>query len=135
MANYNVPSELRYSRTHEWVMDLGNQRYRLGITDYAAQHAGDITYVELPETDIAIEKDDVNCTIETVKSSEDICNQISGTIVAVNDMLNKDSNISIVSEDCYGDGWLYEVEAESDEDFSSLMTAEEYEEFLATQED
>jgi len=133
MANYNVPSELRYSETHEWVKDLGNKRYRLGITDFAAQHAGDITYVELPETDIVIEKDDVDCTIETVKSSEDICNQISGTVVAVNDML--EDSPETVSNDCYGDGWLYEVEAESDEDFNSLMTAEEYEEFLATQED
>jgi len=133
MANYNVPSELRYSRTHEWVMDLGNKRYRLGITDFAAQHAGDITYVELPETETVIDKDGVDCTIETVKSSEDICNQISGTIVAVNDML--EDSPETVSSDCYGDGWLYEVEAESDEDFNSLMTAEEYEEFLATQED
>ena len=133
MANYNVPSELRFSETHEWVKDLGNKRYRIGISDFAAQHAGDITYVELPETDIVIEKDDVDCTIETVKSSEDICNQISGTVVAVNDML--EDSPETVSNDCYGDGWLYEVEAESDEDFSSLMTAEEYEEFLATQED
>ncbi|MBO4710592.1 glycine cleavage system protein GcvH [bacterium] len=133
MSNYNVPSELRYSRTHEWVMDLGNKRYRLGITDFAAQHAGDITYVELPETETVIDKDGVDCTIETVKSSEDICNQITGTVTAVNDML--EDSPETVSSDCYGDGWLYEVEAENDEDFSSLMTAEEYEEFLATQED
>ena len=133
MSNYNVPSELRYSRTHEWVMDLGNGRYRLGITDFAAQHAGDITYVELPETETVIDKDGVDCTIETVKSSEDICNQITGTVTAVNDML--EDSPETVSSDCYGDGWLYEVEAENDEDFSSLMTAEEYEEFLATQED
>ena len=133
MSNYNVPSEIRYSRTHEWVMDLGNKRYRLGITDFAAQHAGDITYVELPETETVIDKDGVDCTIETVKSSEDICNQITGTVTAVNDML--EDSPETVSSDCYGDGWLYEVEAENDEDFSSLMTAEEYEEFLATQED
>ena len=133
MSNYTVPSELRYSRTHEWVMDLGNKRYRLGITDFAAQHAGDITYVELPETETVIDKDGVDCTIETVKSSEDICNQITGTVIAVNDML--EDSPETVSSDCYGDGWLYEVEAENDEDFSSLMTAEEYEEFLATQED
>ena len=133
MSNYNVPSELRYSRTHEWVMDLGNGRYRLGITDFAAQHAGDITYVELPETETVVDKDGVDCTIETVKSSEDICNQITGTVTSVNDML--EDSPETVSSDCYGDGWLYEVEAENDEDFSSLMTAEEYEEFLATQED
>ena len=133
MSNYNVPSELRYSRTHEWVMDLGNGRYRLGITDFAAQHAGDITYVELPETETVVDKDGVDCTIETVKSSEDICNQITGTVTSVNDML--EDSPETVSSDCYGDGWLYEVEAENDEDFSSLMTAEEYEEFLATQDE
>lgn len=133
MSNYNVPADFRFSETHEWVKDLGNNRYRIGISDFAAQHVGDITFVELPELDTVIDKDGVDCTIETVKSSEDIVNQIGGTVVAANDML--DDNPQMASEDCYGDGWLYEVEAENDEDFNSLMTAEEYEAFLAEQED
>ncbi|MGI6394978.1 MAG: glycine cleavage system protein GcvH [bacterium] len=132
MADYIVPSELRYSDNHEWVRDLGGGRYRTGITDYAAQHIGDVTYVELPEIGSEIDKDAVDCTIETVKSSEDIFNHVSGQIVAVNDLLSESPET--INSDCYGDGWLYEVKADNDDDFASLMTAEEYERFLAEQE-
>jgi len=132
MANYNVPSELRYSENHEWVHYMGGNRYRTGITDYAAQHIGDVTYVELPEVGSEVDKESVDCTIETVKSSEDIFNQIAGHIAVVNDALQETPEI--INSDCYGDGWLYDIKADSDDDFTSLMTAEEYEKFLSEQE-
>lgn len=133
MSNYNVPSELRFSKTHEWVKDLGDYRYRVGISDYAAQNAGDITYVELPDKDVVLDKEASECIIETVKSSEEIVNQIEGTVVAVNNVL--EDNPELVSSDCYGEGWLYEIQSDSDEDFYSLMNAEDYEKFLAEQDD
>jgi len=133
MANYNVPSELRYSENHEWVRDLGGNKYRIGVSDYAAQHIGDVTFVELPEVGSEVDKDSVECVVETVKSSEDIYNQIAGTVSAANDSL--EDNAEIVNSDCYGDGWLYEVTSDGDEDFNALMTAEEYEKYLAEQED
>jgi len=133
MSNYSVPSNLRFSETHEWVEDLGNNKYRIGISDFAAQHVGDITYVELPEINEDVDNESVVCNIETVKSSEDINNQISGTVVTINEMLSE--NPEIVGADCYGDGWLYEVQSDSDEDFKALMSADEYDKFLDEQDD
>ncbi|MBO4441241.1 glycine cleavage system protein GcvH [bacterium] len=133
MSNYSVPSNLRFSETHEWVEDLGNNKYRIGISDFAAQHVGDITYVELPEINEDVDNESVVCNIETVKSSEDINNQISGTVVSINEMLSE--NPEIVGADCYGDGWLYEVQSDSDEDFKALMSADEYDKFLDEQDD
>lgn len=133
MANYNVPSELRYSDNHEWTKDMGGNRYRAGITDYAAQHIGDVTYVELPDPGSEVDKESVDCTIETVKSSEDIFNQVGGLVVAINDAL--EDTPEIINSDCYGDGWLYEIKAESDDDFNALMSADEYEKFLSEQEE
>ncbi|MBP5435763.1 glycine cleavage system protein GcvH [bacterium] len=133
MSNYSVPSNLRFSETHEWVEDLGNNKYRIGISDFAAQHVGDITYVELPEINEDVDNESVVCNIETVKSSEDINNQISGTVSAINEMLSE--NPEIIVADCYGDGWLYEVQSDSDEDFKALMSADEYDKFLDEQDD
>jgi glycine cleavage system H protein len=133
MANYNVPSELRYSDNHEWVRDMGGNVFRTGVTDYAAQHIGDVTYVELPEVGSEVDKESVDCTVETVKSSEDVFNQVGGHISAVNESL--EDTPEVINSDCYGDGWLYEVKTDNDDDFNSLMSAEEYEKFLSEQED
>lgn len=129
MASYNVPDDLRYSKSHEWVKDLGKNKYRFGITDYAAKHLGDITYIELPEIDDSIDREESGCVIETVKSSEDVFNHISGSVCARNsDVLSETPEIA--NTDCYGKGWLYEIQAENADDFKVLMTAEEYEKYL-----
>jgi len=133
MANYNVMGDLRYSDNHEWVKDLGGNKYRTGVTDYAAKNIGDVTFVELPEVDAQADKDNVDCVVETVKSSEDVFNQIGGVVAEVNETL--DDNPELVNNDCYGDGWLYEVQADSAADFNELMSAEDYEKFLEEQDD
>jgi len=127
--SYNIPGNLRYAKTHEWVMDMGENKYRIGVSDYAAKHIGDVTYVELPEIESEMDRSDTECVIETVKSSEDVYNHIAGSISVLNeDILN--DNPELVNGDCYGDGWLYEVKAESDSDFNDLMSAEDYKKFL-----
>lgn len=133
MANYNVIGELRYSENHEWVKDLGGNKYRTGVSDYAAKNIGDVTFVELPDVDSEVDKESVDCVVETVKSSEDVFNQIGGVVSEVNETL--EDNPELVNTDCYGDGWLYEVKAESNADFNELMTAEDYEKFLEEQDD
>jgi glycine cleavage system H protein len=129
MANYIVPGDLRYTKTHEWAKDLGGNKYRVGITDYAAKHIGDVTYVELPHIDDELDKDEPGCVIETVKSSEDVYNSIGGTVVLENgDILNE--NPEIINSDPYGEGWLYEIKAKSADDFKALMSREAYEKLL-----
>jgi glycine cleavage system H protein len=132
--SYNVPEGLSYSKTHEWVKKMSGNRYRVGVTDYAAQHIGDVTYVELPEMDSEIEREDSNCVIETVKSSEDVYNQISGVVAATNeDVLN--DNPELVNSDCYEEGWLYEIESADSSEFKGLMTSSQYKQYLETLED
>jgi len=131
MANYNVPAELRYSKTHEWVKSLGNGKYRMGISEYAAKSIGDVTYVELPGAGDSFDKGEAPCVIETVKSSEDVYTAIAGEITAANsDTL--DSTPETLNTDCYGKGWLFEIKADSDDDFNALMAADEYKKFLET---
>ncbi|HSA32393.1 MAG TPA: glycine cleavage system protein GcvH [bacterium] len=130
MANYLVPGDLRYSKTHEWIKDLGGNKFRVGISDYAAKHIGDVTYVELPQVDDEIGKEESGCVIETVKSSEDVYNSITGKVIAENgDILN--DNPETINNDCYGEGWLYEIQAASADDFKALMSPADYEKFLA----
>jgi len=133
MANYNIIAELKYSENHEWVKDLGKNKYRAGTTDYAAKNIGDVTFVELPEVETEVDKEGVDCVIETVKSSEDIFNPIGGIVTNINETLEESPDL--VNSDCYGAGWLYDVQAKNDHDFNDLMTAEEYEKFLEEQED
>ena len=132
--SYNIPGELRYSKTHEWVRDMGDNIYKFGVSEYAAKHIGDVTYIEFPEVDSDMEKDDTECVVETVKSSEDVVNHINGTVVNVNEDILADTP-ELVNSDCYEDGWLFSIKAEDDSDFKDLMTADQYKEYLSTLED
>ena len=131
MTNYNIPEELRFSKTHEWVKKIGDDTFKIGISEFAAKSIGDVTYVELPEVDSDVDKEDAVCTIETVKSSEDIFNPIEGTVVAVNE--NLEDTPEIVNSDSYEEGWLFDVKG-SVADFDELMSAKDYEKFLEEQE-
>lgn len=130
--SYNIPEKLRFKETHEWVEDLGNNTYKIGISDYASQHIGDVTFVELPEVDASVDAGETECVVETVKSSEDIFFPISGTIAAVNEEL--EDVPENVNDDCYGEGWLFEIKSEDRKAFDELMSSTEYTEFLKEQE-
>ncbi len=131
MTNYNIPEDFRFTKTHEWVQKIDDDTFRVGISEFAAKSIGDVTFVELPEVDSDVDKEDAICTIETVKSSEDIFNPIEGTVVAVNEAL--EDTPEIVNTDSYDEGWLFEIKG-SAEDFEALMSAEEYDKFLEEQE-
>ena len=96
------------------------------------KNIGDVTFVELPELESEVDKESVDCVVETVKSSEDVFNQISGIVLEVNVAL--EDNPEFVNSDSYNDGWLNTVEAKTDADFNELMSAEDYEKFLEEQE-
>lgn len=132
--SYNIPDELKFTKTHEWVKDLGGGKYKVGVSEYAAKHIGDVTYVELPDVDSEVETDDSNCVVETVKSSEDVYNPVRGTIIETNEDLLGETP-EVVNNDCYEDGWLYVVEADSADDFNELLSASQYKEFLNSLED
>lgn len=123
-----IPSGLKYSKEHEWVVTEGSVA-TIGITDHAQDQLGEIVYIELPAVGEKISKDDPFGVVESVKAVSDIYAPISGTIVEVNEDLPESPEI--VNEDPYGDGWLVKVKFSDTTDFDDLLDNEEYEELIA----
>ena len=122
-----VPKELRYSKEHEWVA-VEDGIARIGITDYAQEQLGDVVYVELPEVDTSVQKDEPFGVVESVKAVSDIFSPISGTIVQINADLP--SSPEMVNEDPYGDAWMIRIQISEPEELEDLMDAEGYAAFV-----
>mgnify|MGYP001124496377 CR=1 FL=1 len=121
------PAELKYSKTHEWVR-LDGRRGVMGVTDYAANELGDVTYVELPEPGVSIVKGDPFGVIESIKAVEDLLSPLSGHIVESNTSLV--SSPETINRDPYGEGWLIALEIEDSSELQELLSAEQYEAFV-----
>lgn len=129
-----IKKELRYSKTHEWAAyDEAEEVVLVGITDYAQDKIGDITYIELPEEGDDVEKGTSFAQVEHHKGVEEVYSPISGRVLEANEAL-KDSP-EMVNQDCYEDGWLIRVEPSDLAELEDLMTAEEYEEYLSELEE
>ncbi len=124
----DFPEELKYSKTHEWVRQEGENEVVIGITDYAQQELGDIVYLELPEEGDVVEKDNAFGVIESTKATEDLYSPASGTVVEVNTPLI--DSPEVINEDPYGDGWMIRVELSEPKELEDLMSAEEYQEYI-----
>jgi len=105
----------------------------VGISDYAQEALGDITFVELPETDLNVEQEEECGVIESVKAASDIYAPISGTIVEINDAL--DGTPEIINEDPYGEGWIFKLANFDEEQFEELLDAADYEALHEDEED
>lgn len=119
-----TPSDRRYTETHEWVK-IEKGLAVVGISDYAQEALGDITFVELPDTDQNVDQEDECGVIESVKAASDIYAPIAGTIVEVNDAL--DGNPEILNEDPYGEGWIFKLANYDEEQLEELLDASDYE--------
>ncbi|MDC7221014.1 MAG: glycine cleavage system protein GcvH [Spirochaetales bacterium] len=126
----NIPGELKYTREHEWVK-VEEDILTIGITDFAQKELGDIVYVELPETDEVLKREEAFSTIESVKTASDIFMPVSGTIVEVNEDL--EDNSAYINEDPYG-SWIVKVKVDDEAGLNELMSAEEYKEFCQKEE-
>lgn len=127
----DVPEELKYSKSHEWVRVEGDLAF-IGITQHAEHLLGDIVYVELPEEGDTIQQGEEFGVIESVKAASDLYAPVSGEVMAVNQEL-EDTPAS-VNQSPYGDGWLIQVKLADDSELSTLMTAEEYAGLTAEEE-
>jgi glycine cleavage system H protein len=126
------PEDLKYSKEHEWVLVEGNIA-TVGITDFAQDQLGDIVFVELPAVGDKVSKEDAFGVVESVKAVSDIYAPISGKVSEVNDDLPE--NPEMVNEDAYGDGWMIKIEMNDPEELQDLMTAAEYEEYVAEEKE
>ena len=120
----NIPADLRYTKEHEWVKGTSGKNFHVGITDYAQSALGDIVYIQLPKVGDSISQGKVCGEVESTKSVSEIYAPLTGTIIAVNSTL--DANPEVLNADPYGAGWIFEVEAASDAEVGSLLTASDY---------
>ena len=119
-----IPSDLRYTSSDEWVRREGDEMI-VGITAYAAEQLGDVVYVELPDRDKQLAKDEAFGEIESVKAVSDLNSPLSGVVIEVNQEL--DQNPALVNDDPYGQGWLVRVRADNPDEYADLLGADEYE--------
>ena len=119
----NVPSELRFLTSHEWVAVDGDVA-TVGISDHAQELLGDIVFVEVPDVDDVVSAGDEVAVIESVKAASDLYAPISGTIIEVNEEL--DDSPEGINSDAYGDGWIFKVKMSDPDEFNDLMDANSY---------
>lgn len=119
-----TPSDRRYSETHEWVK-IEDDIAIVGISDYAQESLGDITFIELPEVEHEAKHEEECGVIESVKAASDLNAPIDGEIVEVNE--NLDGNPELVNEDPYEAGWIFKLKNFNKEQYEDLFDASEYE--------
>ncbi|HWR94807.1 MAG TPA: glycine cleavage system protein GcvH [Flavobacterium sp.] len=119
----NIPSNLKYTKDHEWVV-LEGEIATVGITDFAQKELGDIVYVEVETLDQTLDKDEVFGTVEAVKTVSDLFLPLAGEIVEFNDSL--EVNPEMVNSDPYGKGWMIKVKVQNTSDFDELLSSDEY---------
>jgi len=125
------PVELKYSKEHEYARVEGNI-VTFGITDHAQESLGDVVFVELPDEGATVTAGKSYGTVESVKAVSDIIASVSGKVLEVNTQVMDSPDL--LNSDPYGEGWLIKVEADDLSSLDSMMTAAEYETFLAQEE-
>ena len=109
----NVPDELQYAATHEWLR-LDGATGTVGITDHAQAELTDVVYVELPKVGAQVNAGQQICVVESVKAASDIYSPVSGTVTAVNDALT--ASPALLNTDPFGEGWIFQIKIEAGED-------------------
>ncbi|RSS40446.1 glycine cleavage system protein GcvH [Streptomyces sp. WAC08241] len=125
----STPEHLKYTKEHEWVEKRDGGRVRVGITDHAQMQLGDIVFVENPKAGDRVEAGDPAGNLESVKAVSELYAPLSGRVTAVNGELDTDPDL--VNNDPYGDGWLFEVEPDDAGALDGLLSAAQYEEYVA----
>lgn len=119
----NIPADLRYSKSHEWVR-LEGDIATIGITDFAQSELGDVVYVDLPAVGRSLTLDETFGSVESVKTVSDLYAPVAGTVVEVNELLGGQSEL--INTDPYGQGYVIKVKLEDLSSFEALLSAEDY---------
>jgi glycine cleavage system H protein len=119
----NFPSELKYTKDHEWISVSGNEA-TIGITDFAQRELGDIVYVDINSVGSEVAKEEVFGTVEAVKTVSDLFMPLTGAILEINSELN--DNPELVNSDPYGKGWMVKVTIADVSETDGLLSAEDY---------
>ena len=128
----NLPTELKYAKTHEWARDEGDGTITVGITDHAQDQLGDLVFVDLPEEGDSVDAGQDCAVVESVKAASDIYSPASGEIIAVNSALA--DSPEMVNEGAFGDGWLFKVKMSDPSELDNLLDADGYAAVAAEEE-
>ncbi|MEP7247255.1 MAG: glycine cleavage system protein GcvH [Gammaproteobacteria bacterium] len=124
----NVPADLKYTRTHEWVRDLKDGTVEIGITDHAQHALGDLVFVEVPETGRLLGAGEPCAVVESVKAASDVYSPLAGEVTAGNPELA--ATPELINQDAFGAGWLMRVKPANAAVIGELMSPSEYEALL-----
>lgn len=124
----NVPSELRYAKSHEWLKPAGDGTALVGITDYAQSSLGDITFVQLPKVGAALKAGDTFGVVESVKAASDLYLPVAGTVLEVNTAL--DAAPEVLNQDPYIAGWMLKIKLADPASAATLLDAAAYTKLL-----
>ncbi|MBE9548100.1 MAG: glycine cleavage system protein GcvH [Proteobacteria bacterium] len=120
----DVPGDMFYTESHEWVKMDDDGIATIGISDHAQGQLGDVVYVELPQVGDAFTAGDPCAVVESVKAASDIYAPIGGEVVEINEQL--ESAPETINDDAYGEGWLFRLKADDASEVDGLMSAESY---------
>src|SRR3954463_211670 len=120
----SIPSDLRYAKSHEWVRLEADGTVTVGITDYAQNSLGDITFVQVPKVGATLKAGESFGVVESVKAASDVYSPVAGTVIEVNKAL--DSNPEKVNQSPYGDGWMLKLKLTNPADAGGLLSAADY---------
>jgi glycine cleavage system H protein len=120
-----IPTELKYTRSHEWLRQLPDGTVQIGISDHAQEALGDLVFVELPELGRRLTSGEACAVVESVKAASDIFAPIAGTVVGTNEKLAQAPEL--INRDPYGEGWLMCVKPTSPQAIAELLSAQDYE--------
>ncbi|MEZ5479790.1 MAG: glycine cleavage system protein GcvH [Thiolinea sp.] len=129
----NIPSDLKYSSSHEWVRDNDDGTVTVGLTDHAQGLLGDLVHIELPDVDAEFNAEDGIAVAESVKAASDIYAPMAGVVVEVNEAVL--DNPELVNTDPYGDGWLFMLRVEDIDMLAALMDADAYADAIEGEEE
>lgn len=123
-----IPGDLKFLKSHEWLRVEGDGKVTLGISDHAQGLLGDLVYVELPSVGDRVEAGNACAVVESVKAASDVYSPVSGTVVEVNDSLS--DKPETINEDAFGDGWLMVVEIDDADPINEMLDPDAYAELL-----
>jgi glycine cleavage system H protein len=123
----NLPTDLKYAPSHEWVRLEKDNIVRVGITDFAQQELGDLVYIDLPKVGRSLQADEQCAVVESVKTASDLFSPVSGEVIAVNEALADEPEL--VNNDAFGT-WIFCIKANDLSGLDDLMSAEEYQQVI-----
>lgn len=128
----NVPAELRYTKSHEWVRKNDDDTLTVGISDHAQELLGDLVFVDTPEAGSSFDQGEDCAVVESVKAASDIYCPVAGEVVDANAQLADAPEV--INADPYGDGWIFTLKPEDIGEFDGLMSADEYTAHVAAED-